>query len=131
LETLKAGGGTRLDTLISEVAAAYDALARTDTTKALHAFAALKPRAPATAVQGTLWESLASERLTYARLLLATGSAAAAHRVASVFDQPGLYVNPLFARPSLELRIMAARSLGDEKLRKESEDRLRRLGPAR
>ena len=127
LQQLKSGSGTRLDTLIDNVAAAYQSLARRDTTGALQAFGALTPTGPTTAVQGTLWESLAPERLVYARLLLATGSPAAAHRVASMFDQPGILLNQLFLRPSLELRADAARALGDETLRRSAEDRLRRL----
>ncbi len=130
LETLKAERGTRLDTLMSNVVAAYQMLARGDTAGAIGRFGALTPRAPTTVVQGSLWESLAAERLVYARLLLATGSPAAAHRVASVFDQPGLFLNPLFLRPSLEIRAQAARALGDENLRRSAEERLRRLAPA-
>lgn len=129
LAALKATNGTRLDTLIADVAAAYDALARRDTSQALAAFGKLSPRAGPIAVQGTLWESLAPERLTLARLLMATGKAAETHRVASMFDQPGLYLNPLFLRPSLELRVAAARALGDDALRRAAEDRLRQLTP--
>lgn len=129
LETLVAGSGTRLDTLMSGVVDAYQSLARGDTAAALRAFAALRARAPASVLQGSLWESLAAERLTYARLLLATDSAAAAHRVASVFDQPGLYINTLFLRPSLELRSQAARALGDHALARAADERLRRLSP--
>jgi hypothetical protein len=129
LEVLKSKNGTRLDTLMAEVVAAYAALARGDTTRALYAFGRLAPRAPTSVVQGSLWESLAAERLVYARLLLATGSSAAAHRTASVFDQPVLYVNPLFLRPSLEIRVEAARALGDDGLRRAAEERLRALGP--
>ena len=129
LENLKAQGGSRLDTLMGGVAGAYLALARRDTAAALTAFSALTPRAPSSVVQGSLWESLAAERLVYARLLLATGSPAKAHRIASMFDQPGLYINPLFLRPSLEIRIEAARALRDERLRQESESRLRQLVP--
>jgi hypothetical protein len=128
-ETLVAGNGTRLDTLMIGVVDAYQSLARGDTATALRAFAALSPRAPTSVLQGSLWESLAAERLTYARLLLATGSAAAAHRVASVFDQPGLYINTLFLRPSLELRSQAARALGDHDLWRAADERLRRLSP--
>jgi hypothetical protein len=47
-----------------------------------------------------------------------------------MFDQPGLYLNPLFLRPSLELRVAAARALGDDALRRTAEDRLRQLTPA-
>ena len=129
LETLKSTNGTRLDTLISDVVAAWYALARHDTTAALKAFGALSPRAPASVLQGSLWETLAPERLAYARLLLATGSPALAHRIASVFDQPGLYLNLLYLRPSLDIRMQAARALGDGGLRRAAEGRLRRPSP--
>jgi hypothetical protein len=129
LEQLKAGPGTRLDTLMGNVVVAYQALVRRDSAAALKAFAALTPNATTTAVQGTLWESLAPERLQYARLLLSTGSPAAAHRVASLFDQPGILLNPLFLRPSLELRLQAAQALGNERLKREAGSRLRQLEP--
>jgi hypothetical protein len=127
LETLLAANGSRLDKLMTGVVDAYQSLARGDTATALRAFAALSPSAPTTVLQGSLWESLAAERLTYARLLLATGAPAAAHRVASVFDQPGLYVNALFLRPSLEVRAQAARALGDQVLWRAADERLRQL----
>jgi hypothetical protein len=129
LSVLTAHGGTRLDTLMAHVTEAYELLARRDTTQALRAFGKLESRAAPSAVPWTLWESLAPERLTYARLLLATGSPSEAHLIATVFDQPGLYLNPLFLRPSLELRAEAARALGDDALRRVAEDRLRQLTP--
>ncbi len=129
LERLKAANGTRLDTLMAGVVAAYQTLGRHDTTAALRAFGALSPRVPTSVLQGSLWELLASERLVYARLLLASGQPAFAHRIASMFDQPGHYLNPLFLRPSLEIRAEAARRLGDERLRREAESRLRQLVP--
>jgi len=125
LEALKAAGGTRLDSLMGSVVNAYQVLARGDTTAALRAFGELSPTAARTVLQGSLWETLAAERLVYARLLLARGLPAAAHRVASVFDQSGFYLNPLFLRPSLEIRAQAARMLGDEGLRRQAEERLR------
>ena len=130
LSVLTAQSGTRLDTLIAHVTEAYDLLARRDTTRALRAFARLESRAAPSAIPWTLWESLAPERLIYARLLMATSSPSEAHRIATVFDQPGLYLNPLFLRPSLELRAEAARALGDDALRRVAEDRLRQLTPA-
>ena len=129
LETLKSVNRMHLDTLVADVVDAYLALARRDTTAALKAFGALAPRAPRSVLDNSLWEPLATERLVYARLLLATGSPATAHRVASMFDQPGFYLNTLFLRPSLEIRVEAARVLGRESLRRAAEDRLRRMTP--
>jgi len=122
-----AATATRLDTLIANVSAAYLALARSDSSGALRQFARLAPSAGWAALQTSLWEPLAPERLQYARLLLAQGRYASAHRVASVIDQPGLIVNPLFLRASLALRSAAARALRDERLRSQDEERLRAL----
>ena len=118
---------TRLDSLIARVTAAYLTLARRDTTSALRLFAALAPSGTITGLQQLLWEPLAPERLEYVRLLLARGDAAAAHRVASGFDQPGLFVHPLFLRQSLALRAQAARALHDDRLVARAEDRLHAL----
>ena len=75
----------------------------------------------------SLWECLAPERLLYARLLMQRGRFADAHRVASTFDQPSIYVHQLFLRPSLELRLAAATALTDTRLRQRALDRLNAL----
>jgi tetratricopeptide (TPR) repeat protein len=119
--------GNRLDTLMIGVASAYLALARRDTAAAMERFAGLHPTGTIEELQRTLWEPLAPERLTYARLLLATGDPAAAHRIASVLDQPGIAVFPLFLRQSLVLRQQAAAALRDERLISLASERLRSL----
>jgi hypothetical protein len=119
--------GTRLDSLIERVSLAYLTLAQHDTVAAIRQFGALQPTADHRSLATLLWESLAPERLTYVRLLLAAGSPAEAHRIASTFDQPEIYIHQLFLRPSLELRLQAARALGDTVLEQQARARLASL----
>jgi serine/threonine-protein kinase len=119
--------GTRLDSLVDRVSLAFLTLSRHDTADAVREFGALQPTADHRALATLLWESLAPERLTYARLLLATGNPAEAHRIASTFDQPEIYIHQLFLRPSLELRLQAARALGDTVLEQQARARLASL----
>jgi hypothetical protein len=118
---------TRLDSLLGRATAAYLALARHDTVEALRRFGALAPSAPTTVIQTSLWEPLAPERLTHARLLLARGDAAAAHRLATVLEQPGFMILPLFQRAALAIRDSAARALADARLVQLAATRLRVL----
>jgi eukaryotic-like serine/threonine-protein kinase len=112
----KRTGGQRVDSLVADVSAAYVALARRDSAGALRRFAALRPTAVLQQLEGAIWEALAPERLEYARLLLARGDAAAAHRVASTFDSPAALINQLFLPASLDVRARAARALTDTTL---------------
>jgi hypothetical protein len=98
---------------MTNVIGAYATLARGDTSLAIRRFSALRPTAEHAEVEGSLWESLAVERLRLAGLLLATGDAEGAHRIASTFDHPGILVHGLFLRPSIDLRVRAARAFGD------------------
>lgn len=116
--------GTRLDSTMSRVADAYAALARRDTATAMAALTSLSPRAPTAVLQGSLWEGLVPERLLHATLLLHTGNAAAAHRLAASVDQPGIMIHPLFVRRSLQLRLEAARAYGNQALVTEAQQRL-------
>ncbi len=116
--------GARRDRLMAEVTAGYATLARGDTTAAIAAFEALAPTAIHQEVEGSLWESLATERMVLARLLLARGEWARAHRVASVFDHPGVFVHQLFLPASLAVREAAARGLGDNVLAAAARQRL-------
>jgi serine/threonine-protein kinase len=120
----KRAGGQRVDSLVADVSAAYLALARRDTAGALRRFAALRPTAVVQQLDGSVWEALAPERLEYAHLLLASGAAAAAHRVASSFDSPAVPINQLFLPASLDLRARAARALADSTLEKQARTRL-------
>ena len=117
----------RLGALMERVSAAYLALARRDTTTALTIFRALRPSAPHGVLESSLWESLAAERLTMARLLLARGDAIGAHRVASIIDQPEIRVHQLFLTSSLAIRIEAARALHDAALEQRAQARLASL----
>jgi hypothetical protein len=127
LSARAAASGQRLDSLMARVAAAYVARARADSARALQLFGDLEPTADHRQVESSLWESLATERLAYAELLLARGEAAEAHRVASTFDHPAVLVHELFLRPSLELRLRAARALKDTLLERQALARLELL----
>ncbi len=122
--------GQRLDSLMERVAAAYLATARHDTVQALRQFSALLPTSGDREIDSMLWESLAPERLTYARLLLSRGDAATAHLVASTFDQPSGGVHPLFLSQSLALRVDAARALHDNVLERKARNQLATLRAA-
>jgi hypothetical protein len=124
-------GASRLDSLVAAITAARASLARRDTAAAIKQFAALKPTANRGDVENSLWESLAAERLVYARLLLASGQPVEAHRVASVVDHPGITIHQLFLRPSLALRMQAATTLKDAALIQEAKDRMAMLASAR
>jgi serine/threonine-protein kinase len=127
LQERTAQSGKRLDSLMWRVSAAYLARARGDTTLALRLFGALTPSAGQGEVERSLWEPLATERFAYAQLLLGHGEAAEAHRVASTFDHPGVIIHELFLRPSLELRLRAARALGNPALERQAAERIRML----
>ena len=119
--------GERLDSVMERVSAAYLALARRDTTQALEIFSALRPSAAHNVLGSSLWEALAPERLTLARLFLARGDALAAHRVASFIDQPEILIHQLFLASSLAIRLDAARALRDRELEQRVQWRLTTL----
>ena len=123
----RAASAQRLDSLMTRVASAYLAVAMHDTTLALSRFEALVPTAAHGDLQGSLWESLAPERLAYARILLARGKPADAHRVASTIDHPGILIHQLFLRASLDLRVSAARALNDRRLERRALDHIASL----
>ncbi|MCC7052740.1 MAG: serine/threonine protein kinase [Gemmatimonadaceae bacterium] len=120
----RAATAGRLDSLVTRIAAAYLAVAVHDTTRAIDMLDALTPTAAPDELEQSLWEPLAPERLLHARLLLRRGRYADAHRVASTFDHPNIYVHLLFLRPSLELRLAAATALADPRLITQAQDRL-------
>ena len=108
---------------------AHVALSEGDTALAIRLLDGLTP----TARRGSLyyaWESLGFERLLLARLLLARGQYSDAYREASVFDSPGAanLIYPLFLPASLEIRLEAARELGDQPAIERMESRLSALG---
>jgi len=118
---------TRLDSLMLQTAGAYLAVARHDTVKAIAILDALVPTAAHREVEYSLWESLAPERILQCRLLLARGRYADAARLASLFDQPNVFVHQLFLPASLEIRARAANAMGDRVRETRFRDRLTRL----
>jgi hypothetical protein len=115
--------------LISESLLAHLALAESDTVRAVRLLDDLAPNVR----RGSLiypWESLGVERLLHARLLLAQGLYAEAYREAGTFDSPGAanILFPVFLPASLQIRLMAARELGDQGAVERMNSRLRALG---
>jgi hypothetical protein len=84
--------------------------------------------APRDSLLWLYFEPLAPDRLTLARLLLATGRPAEALAHASAFDHQQPVVFLAFLRPSLELRAQAAERLGNTTRAAAFRARLRALG---
>ena len=103
------------------------AVARGDTSAAVERFR------EATSIgigRGLTWElaaPLVAERLALAELLLATGRPREAATVAAVFDHPEPLLFLVGLRPSLEIRLRAARAMGDRRLTETTASRLDRL----
>jgi Tfp pilus assembly protein PilF len=118
---------SRRDVLVTRILNARLVLAKGDTDQAIAQLAALKPTAVRRDVAWQPWAALGVERLLLAELLVARGRYENALRVASQLDatEPVTYL--LYLRPSLELRLRAARALGDTKLASRYEARLRGL----
>lgn len=110
--------------------AAHLALLRGDTAAALQRFASLPITAPRDSLSWEFLEPMATDRLTYARLLLARGHTEEALRAAAVFDHPQPVAFVAFVRRSLELRITAATQLGRPALVSDLRRRLRSLDQA-
>jgi tetratricopeptide (TPR) repeat protein len=91
-------------------------LARRDTAAAIDSLSALLPVADRGALIWGYYESLASERLLLARVLLAQGEARRAIRAAESFDGQRAAVDVAFLPASLEVRRQAAVALGDSSL---------------
>jgi hypothetical protein len=112
-----ARAGTRRDSLFVASLRAQATLARGDSSAALVQLRSLVPTTDDwTALAWNPWESLPTERLLLARLLLARGEALAALQVASNFDAPSPVAYLPYLPASLALRIAAADRLGDAKL---------------
>lgn len=123
-------GGTRVDSLLARSLAARTVLASGDSTRALAMLRGLVPtkkrRDP-----WYPWESLGGERLALAELLYARGRYAEALGVASEFDAPARPPADLIYLPaSLALRLRAAETLSNNRLRREFRARLQELGRA-
>jgi len=114
--------------LFAACLSAHVALAEGDTARAIRLLDGLSPNVR----RGSLyypWESLGLERLLLARLLLARGRYSDAYREATVFDSPGAanLIYPVFLPASLEIRLEAARMLGDHRTTERMESRLSAL----
>ncbi len=110
--------------------AAHLTLLRGDTSAALQRFAALPTTAPRDSLSWEFLEPIATDRLTYASVLLATGRTEEALQAAAVFDHPQPVAFVSFVRRSLELRIDAATQLGRPALVSTLRRRLRALDRA-
>jgi len=120
--------GDRHTLVLATSAAAHAAQASGDSGAAFLLFESM---VPAVATGDLLsWdeaEPLGSERLEYARGLVARGDHRRAIEVADVFDSSWPSVYTLYLKPSLQLRAEAAAALGDSRLELHYRDRLRRL----
>ncbi|MGW8266179.1 MAG: protein kinase domain-containing protein [Longimicrobiales bacterium] len=115
--------------LVAASLRAHVALAEADTAQAIMQLDGLSPNMR----RGSLyfpWESLGFERLVLARLHLAQGRHAEAYREAAAIDSPSAanLIYPVFLPQSLEIRLEAARALGDRRASTVLESRLRALG---
>jgi len=112
LAAIADSSGQPSDRLISDGAAARAALRQGDTAAAIRRLEGLRPVNEVGPLTWDYWESAPSDRLLLAQLLLATGDAAGAIRVASQFDSPRAQVHLLYLVPSLQVRVRAAEVLG-------------------
>ena len=130
LDSRADSNGLRRDRLFADVVAAHASLAAGDTAAAQARLAALKPGGNLPEITWSLWEPLGFERLTLAEILLAQRNYPEVIRVASLLDSPAPFVYLLYRPRSLQLRLAAARELGDRDLMRMYEARLSALGPA-
>jgi hypothetical protein len=107
---------------------AHLATARGDTAAAIDSLRVLHPTFPRDGFSWELVEPLANERLTLARLLLATGQYEEAIAVASGLDGPSAAIFTVFVPASLEVRYRAARAAGRDDLAQRYQSRLAELG---
>ena len=94
------------------------------------AIALLRGVSPVGGFAGIEWgvqPPFGGEQLLLAELLLARGEAEEAIRIAGRLDHPAPIIYLVFLRSSLELRLRAARLLGNTRLTSEFESRLTRL----
>jgi len=118
---------SKRDRLLAQLIDARLVLAQGDTDTAITKLSALKSVAVRRDIAWQPWAVLGVERLLLAELLLARGRYRESLRVATQLDatEPVPYL--LYLRPSLDLRLRAARRLGDAKLAARYEERLQLL----
>jgi len=116
------------DSLLTAALAARLALLRGDTTAAIQRLLRLRPSAPRLDITWGVWESLGSERLLLAQLLMAREEYALALRIADGFDhaQPAIYL--VYLPASLALRAEAGERLGRPQLAQQFGRKLVALG---
>ena len=107
---------SRRDSLITGSVVAYATLASGDSATALRLFSELRPTGKTNDLAWQPWEPLAAEKITLARLLLARGDYADAHRVAAALDHPQPVIYLAFLPASLSIRIAAAEAMGEPEL---------------
>jgi len=106
--------GSAEDMLFARSLEAWVTLARGDTARAVSMLGAIVPAvSPVGIVQWSEMASVPQERLLLAQLLLAKGDAAGALETANVFDSPSPAIYSLFLRASLDVRLAAAKKLGN------------------
>jgi tetratricopeptide (TPR) repeat protein len=116
------------DSLLTGALEARVALLLGDSAGALSRLGRLRTTASRVDVGWGLWESLGSERLLLAELLMATGKNAEALRVADGFDHAQSAIYLLYLPRSLALRARAASNLGKPRLTEKFRQRLLALG---
>jgi hypothetical protein len=116
------------DSLLTAALTARSALLHGDTTDAIQGLLGLRPSAPRVDMAWGLWESLGSERLLLAELLMARGEYALALRIADGFDHPQPAIYLVYLPASLALRARAGERLGRPRLAEEFGHRLLALG---
>ena len=126
-----AAGGGRRERLFAQAMNAQLLLARGDTDRAIGVLRGMSPSARRDSLTYELFEPLAVERATLARLLLARGADDEALRVASTLDhaQPAIYL--AFLPLSLDIRARAAARLDRGSEAEQYRARLRALESVR
>ena len=103
---------TRTDSLLVDVLAAWDALARADTSAAITRLEALAPVDLAKDLAWGVWQGLGAERMLLARLYFARQEFERAILVAGVLDHPQPMAFLPYRPESLRIRADAAEALG-------------------
>ncbi len=99
-------------------------LARGDTSGAIAIFKTNAPRAPKIELSWRPNQSLVADRILLAQLYLAQGHPWDAIEWASVADAPAVLADVVFLPASLRIRALAADAVGDQRLARESRQRL-------
>ena len=116
------------DSLLTAALSVRLALLRGDSAGALKSLRRMRPSAPRPDLASGVWQSLASERLLLAELLLARGESAEALSVAGGFDHPQPLIYLMYLPASLAVRHQAVRRLGQADLAERFRQRLVALG---